>query len=524
MATETTSAVADFWLAVGRNNLEEAEAAVLRLEAPLVSVSSGFSFDMVEMVEDEGKDREADLEDEGALMGSSPRGLMPGTPMSTIDAWNSDVGVSLIVVSKLGTCGARVSEGDIDFLACAGATERPGAAGCGFTTHELGGKDSLKRSVVKMAFPEAGEGFAILVKSSGSTVKRPKVFSLPILARQMLPYPLTIDWDLPLTSFKFKAREWKLLIEEYKGAAWFASLWMGGQTAAPPPALEIPSPRMGRDFGSQEFQHRPDDTRSLVSEGDAEGDNDRTPSGFGGGSVRPLFPMRTDATYRSPRSGGSENSREPRPPVERLAPLMRRLDALETRASLLEDSLPSSFVLVRDELDDIWKDLRELERATASRQGPSQSATFFQSRGSTTTPAPPALTLTPPAFDNLLRRVVDELKSAGFVHQSDLDSRMMATVPSDFADQLSGLGRRLGSIERELKDPDGTLAKLEGRIKSLEDRRAGEAIERGGKTFRDLGVVSGWLQTFKEKDLYRYCVDMVTLVMLCSEAYETIAE
>ncbi len=41
---------------------------------------------------------------------------------------------------------------------------------------------------------------------------------------------------------------------------------------------------------------------------------------------------------------------------------------------------------------------------------------------------------------------------------------------------------------------------------------------------RDLGAVSAWLQTFKEKDLYRYCVDMVTLVMLCSEAYETIPE
>ena len=97
MDTETTSAVADFWLAVGRNNLEEAEAAVLRLEAPLVSVSSGFSFDMVE---GKGKDQGVDLEDEGALMGASPRGVMPGTPMSTIDAWNSDVGVSLIVVSK----------------------------------------------------------------------------------------------------------------------------------------------------------------------------------------------------------------------------------------------------------------------------------------------------------------------------------------------------------------------------------------------------------------------------------------
>ena len=177
------------------------------------------------------------------------------------------------------------------------------------------------------------------------------------------------------------------------------------------------------------------------------------------------------------------NARGDPPPVERLAPLYRRLDALETRASLLEDSLPTSFGLVRDELDEVWKDLRELERSTTSRQGPSQGSTFFQARGSTTTPAPPASTLAPPAFENLMRRVVDELKSVGFVLQSDLDSRMMSTAPSDIADQLSGLGRRLGSIERELRDPDGTFAKLEGRIKSLEDRRAGEAIERGGKTF-----------------------------------------
>jgi len=376
-----------------------------------------------------------------------------------------------------------------------------------------------------MALPEAGEGFAILVKSSGSTVKRPKIFSLPILAREVLPYPVTIDWDLPLTSFKFKAREWKVLIEEYKGAAWFASLWMGGHSVTPPPALQIPSPRLGREFGLQDAQrYYPEDTGSRVSDPDAGGDNDRPPSPLGGGAVAPLFQMRTDSSHCSSRSGGSVNSRGHPPRVERLAPLFRRLDALETRASLLEDSLPTSFGLVRDELDEVWKDLRELEHSTASRQGPPQGSTFFQARGSMSTPAPPAATLAPPAFDNLMRRVVDELKSAGFVLQSDLDSRMMSTVPSDIADQLSGFGRRLGSIERELRDPDGTLAKLEGRIKSLEDRRAGEAIERGGKTFRDLGAVSAWLQTFKEKDLYRYCVDMVTLVMLCSEAYETIAE
>jgi hypothetical protein len=79
-------------------------------------------------------------------------------------------------------------------------------------------------------------------------------------------------------------------------------------------------------------------------------------------------------------------------------------------------------------------------------------------------------------------------------------------------------------IEKDLRDPEGSLARLEGRLKSLEDRRAGDAIERGGKTFRDISSVSAWLQTFQDKNLYRYCVDMVTLVMLCAEAYETIAE
>jgi hypothetical protein len=33
-----------------------------------------------------------------------------------------------------------------------------------------------------------------------------------------------------------------------------------------------------------------------------------------------------------------------------------------------------------------------------------------------------------------------------------------------------------------------------------------------------------WVQTFQDKDLYRYCVEMVTLIMLCAEPYDTIAE
>ena len=84
--------------------------------------------------------------------------------------------------------------------------------------------------------------------------------------------------------------------------------------------------------------------------------------------------------------------------------------------------------------------------------------------------------------------------------------------------------RRVGSLEREFSDPDGTIGKLESRIKTLEERHGGETIERGGQLFRDVVSVNMWVQTFKDKGLFRYCVDMVALILLCTEPFETIAE
>jgi hypothetical protein len=65
---------------------------------------------------------------------------------------------------------------------------------------------------------------------------------------------------------------------------------------------------------------------------------------------------------------------------------------------------------------------------------------------------------------------------------------------------------------------------MESHLKTLEERRAGETIERGGRLFRDVVAINTWVQRFKDKGLFRYCVDMVTLIMLCAEPYKTIAE
>jgi len=149
-----------------------------------------------------------------------------------------------VVVSKRETCVARLGDGEVEFLACVGRLDRPGGTSCGWATHELGGKDSKWRSVIKMDLPEKGSVFAIQVKPSGSSVVRPKVFSLPILRENQLPYPQSIDWALPLTTFRFKAREWRFVIEGYKGSGWFAAIWTGytssSQAGDRPPPLEIP--------------------------------------------------------------------------------------------------------------------------------------------------------------------------------------------------------------------------------------------------------------------------------------------
>ena len=110
--TDKTLAVADFWLAVGRNNLLDTEAAVRRLDAPLATISSSYSFDLVEAEEEQQAET---LKDSGALGSTTQRGFIPGTPTLTIDAWNADVGVLLVVVSKSETCGAQVSEEEVDF-------------------------------------------------------------------------------------------------------------------------------------------------------------------------------------------------------------------------------------------------------------------------------------------------------------------------------------------------------------------------------------------------------------------------
>jgi hypothetical protein len=56
----------------------------------------------------------------------------------------------------------------------------------------------------------------IPVKSSGSLVKRPKIFSVPTLPLAELPYDVLPEgWYEALITLKLSARQWKFVFEIY---------------------------------------------------------------------------------------------------------------------------------------------------------------------------------------------------------------------------------------------------------------------------------------------------------------------
>ncbi len=178
---------------------------------------------------------------------STPRGVsvMPDTSTEAVTAWNADVTVALIALSKAEICGARVGDGEVDFLACAGPVDCPGGTSCGCAIHETGGKDAKRRNVLKMSLLNQGEVFAIPVNASRSLVKRPKIFSTPVLPQDNLPYAIfNKGWDEMLTTIRLMAREWKYLIEAYPGELWMVNSYFnakGRGGGGNLPKLSIPS-------------------------------------------------------------------------------------------------------------------------------------------------------------------------------------------------------------------------------------------------------------------------------------------
>jgi hypothetical protein len=184
------------------------------------------------------------------------------------------------------------------------------------------------------------------------------------------------------------------------------------------PVLDIPSPRMGRGgYDSEDFKDDPQGGTSCTSLFGEQHTSESSDQGREPGT--PLFPRQGKGSPCSVSSRGfDDHCNNP------LRSVAKRFTRLETRAAALDASLPWSFWRVRKELDNLWREVEliKLGIPLLGQQDPASTPPLFQGC------AYPAVaggvpTLTPSAFEALMRQVINELRSLGFVTQDNLKAR-----------------------------------------------------------------------------------------------------
>ena len=89
-----------------------------------------------------------------------------------------------------------------------------------------------------------------------------------------------------------------------------------------------------------------------------------------------------------------------------------------------------------------------------------------------------------------------------------------------FTAEFLGISTRVGTLKRA----DGLMALLRKRVKFIEERRANKAIKRGNCIFKDQRAVDAFVVLTGDKDLYRYCIDFVSLFNLAPDLFFTVSE
>jgi len=124
---------------------------------------------------------------------------------------------------------------------------------------------------------------------------------------------------------------------------------------------------------------------------------------------------------------------------ELLKDVSLRVCNLKRGAAQVDATLASSFREVRVDLDDVWKevDLIKLVLPVGGRSGTATPPRFVGLQLQVHPPPVPGLS--PPAFQALMRQVVNELLTSGFVTHEELEARVLPTSNPNIGNQLSGL-------------------------------------------------------------------------------------
>ncbi len=565
-----------FWTSLGEGDREAAQRAGDQLNLPLVTrpgaaqdSPGAFSF------QDVAAEVETAVPVQGAAGAASsgegeqfatPRSVEPSTPQGTLDCWNHTVKVGVEFVTRSeraagqlftpGVCGAIVGSGVEDYLAC-------GVIDCNVGTH------ISKKKIVPLPIDELV--IVIKVRVSSQSVK-PKFFSRPFVLWNSLPTDCQTDEVKELlSSLEFVARTWKFLFESYKGAEWMLNAMHGEESEEvrdvvdPLLGTPIPSPRAGRGGLEsdvfEDYPPSPSPSDPPLYPGEDDSINVESVTGRAQPSRAP--PPSTNRFWNPPAvrhrmfSGASgddsyslqsetvtEGGRAWQMTQARLAKLVDRdrkkdklIRELQEAFRRQGEELELAFKVMREELDAARGEAEQAksmaDRALAksnSRPPPPVSIQVPSPPANVVPPAPaesPTPWSDPVLFEHFVRQIAAQLNLERFTTMDDLKAQLTSLgidTETGATDSINGILRRVANCELELFKPEGALAVIRAQLKLLDERRNANVVERGNQLFKDQHAVKAWVQLLEETNVYRYCVDMVVLLILTQDPFENIAE
>ncbi|KAL7466323.1 hypothetical protein ACHAXS_006628 [Conticribra weissflogii] len=210
---------------------------------------------------------------------------------------------------------------------------------------------------------------------------------------------------------------------------------------------------------------------------------------------------------------------------ERLSGLQKKIVEIREDMTAQETLLASVLTALRRDVDGNSDWLKAMEEVlsefedqvrsfkTAEREEPSfPPRTRF--RDGTSTRSPSTLTL---------EDVHAFLTRNGYVRREELPSSNNAAATTG-ALTMDELSRRVAVLEFDLHEESGSFASIESRLQVVEDRRLSEAVEIGNTVFKNVQACNAWVVTLQDQEIYRFCVDFLSLLMLTQDAFETISE
>ena len=181
--------------------------------------------------------------------------------------------------------------------------------------------------------------------------------------------------------------------------------------------------------------------------------------------------------------------------------IFKSLGGLKSRAIRLDAGLGLSYKALCTELDEVWSEVEKVKGSPASRAFGEDSLPSFQGRQSTPTPSSP-MGLSPAAFQQLMRQVMDNLTTMGFENSQEGVCGLIISLSNcvnTLQGTLSGISSQLSICKGKKHNPGGAIGRVDFGIRALEDHRGGNTIKQGGKTYQDLMAVTAWVNTFRTR-------------------------